>query len=77
LRAWWDIGLIKKLQIEGKMYATSVFYGQIYPFLLLGRQFPNLAGCLPPAGHRPASWEHWLATYEVRWDNPPFVLRVQ
>ena len=39
--------------IEGKMYATSLFYSQIYPSLLPGRQFPNLAGVYPlrpPAG---------------------------
>jgi hypothetical protein len=43
--------LIKRLYIEGKMNATSVFYSQIYPYLLLGR-------CLPPVGLRPVSWEH-------------------
>jgi hypothetical protein len=38
------------------MYATSVFYSQTCPPLLLGGQFPNLAGVYP----LPASWEHWL-----------------
>jgi hypothetical protein len=47
LRAWWNNGLIKRLYIEGKMYATSVFYSQIYPSLLPGRQFPNLAVSTP------------------------------
>jgi hypothetical protein len=29
------------------MFATSVFYSQIYPSLLPGRQFPNLAVSTP------------------------------
>ena len=32
------------------MYATSVSYSQIYPSLLPGRQFSDLAGVYPPAG---------------------------
>jgi hypothetical protein len=36
------------------MYTTSAFDSQICPSLLLGRQFPNLAGVNP----LPASWEH-------------------
>jgi hypothetical protein len=36
------------------MYATSVFYSQIYLSLLPGRQFPNLASVYPlPAAGRP------------------------
>ena len=31
------------------MYATNVFYSQIYPSLLTGRQFPGLASVYPPA----------------------------
>jgi hypothetical protein len=43
------------------VYVTSVFHGQIYPSLLPGRQFPNLAGVYP----LPASWEHWGKILEM------------
>ena len=38
LRVWWNNGLIKRLSIECKMYATKVFHSQIYPSLLPGRR---------------------------------------
>jgi hypothetical protein len=38
------------------MYATSGFYSQIYPSLLPGRQFSNLADIYP----LPTSWEHCM-----------------
>ena len=44
LRAWWNNGLIKRARDEGNMYTASVFYKQIYPFLLHHRQFPNPTG---------------------------------
>jgi hypothetical protein len=63
--------LIKRPWIEGKMYATSVFYSQIYPSLPLAGNFliwQASTPCRPQAGHhqagqrlrpgRPACWEH-------------------
>jgi hypothetical protein len=48
-----------------------VFYRQIYPSLLPGREFPNLAGAYPPAGLLGA-----LGSLTHYWQRSLFMLRL-
>jgi len=50
------------------MLAMYCMHIQIYPSLLPGRQFPNLASVYPlPTTGRPASWEHYSGLVVKRY----------